>query len=173
MFCFLIFCLLVLVCVCVYICALACVLRRRFCSPAGAALAGAVVAARSQRGGKSTLLNLLHSRKTAGFGVGHMLSPETTGLWIWARPHPRNPELTVLLMDTEGLDSPHIPACVYTKNNMIIFFLLLLLLMCSVSLLSVGTIGRCRPLRCSSRRTSSTRPRATSTRTRSNDWPSF
>ena len=25
------------------------------------------------------------------------------------RPHPRNPDLTVLLLDTEGLDSPHVP----------------------------------------------------------------
>ena len=37
------------------------------------------------------------------------MDPQTTGLWIWARSHPRNDNLTVLLMDTEGLDSPHIP----------------------------------------------------------------
>lgn len=61
----------------------------------------------TQRGGKSTLLNLLHSRKTSGFGLGHFMDPQTTGLWIWSRPHPRNPDLDVILMDTEGLDSPH------------------------------------------------------------------
>jgi hypothetical protein len=63
----------------------------------------------SQRGGKSTLLNLLHSRKTAGFGVGHFLDAQTMGLWVWSRAHPRNPDVTVLLQDSEGLDSPGIP----------------------------------------------------------------
>jgi hypothetical protein len=55
------------------------------------------------------LLNLLHSRKTAGFGVGHFLDAQTMGLWVWSRGHPRNPDLTVLLQDSEGLDSPGIP----------------------------------------------------------------
>ena len=32
---------------------------------------------------------------------------QTTGLWINARPHPRNPDVQVILMDTEGLDSPN------------------------------------------------------------------
>ncbi|PRP76870.1 hypothetical protein PROFUN_13214 [Planoprotostelium fungivorum] len=63
----------------------------------------------NQRGGKSTLLNLLHSRQTAGFGLGHYMDPQTTGLWIWMRKHPRDEDIRVLLMDTEGLDSPHIP----------------------------------------------------------------
>jgi hypothetical protein len=31
------------------------------------------------------------------------------GLWVWSRGHPRNPDLTVLLQDSEGLDSPGIP----------------------------------------------------------------
>eukprot|EP01116_Phalansterium_solitarium_P002978 TRINITY_DN1336_c0_g1_i2.p1 TRINITY_DN1336_c0_g1~~TRINITY_DN1336_c0_g1_i2.p1 ORF type:complete len:546 (-),score=208.97 TRINITY_DN1336_c0_g1_i2:375-2012(-) len=63
----------------------------------------------TQRGGKSTLLNLLHSRRTQGFGLGHYLDAQTTGLWIWARRHPHDPELVVLCMDTEGLDTPHVP----------------------------------------------------------------
>eukprot|EP01127_Copromyxa_protea_P000366 TRINITY_DN1029_c0_g1_i1.p1 TRINITY_DN1029_c0_g1~~TRINITY_DN1029_c0_g1_i1.p1 ORF type:complete len:1994 (-),score=527.17 TRINITY_DN1029_c0_g1_i1:102-6083(-) len=63
----------------------------------------------TQRGGKSTLLNLMHSRQTAGFGLGHYMDAQTTGFWIWARRHPRNKDLTILLMDTEGLDTPHIP----------------------------------------------------------------
>lgn len=63
----------------------------------------------TQRGGKSTLLNLLHARKTSGFGVGHHLTAQTMGLWICTRKHPRNEDMTVILMDTEGLDSPHVP----------------------------------------------------------------
>jgi len=63
----------------------------------------------TQRGGKSTLLNLLHSRKTAGFGLGHYMDAQTTGLWIWTRPHPRDQDVTLILMDTQGLDTPHIP----------------------------------------------------------------
>lgn len=62
----------------------------------------------NQRGGKSTLLNLLHSRTTVGFGLGHSYEAQTTGLWIAARKHPRVPDLTVILMDTEGLDTPGI-----------------------------------------------------------------
>jgi hypothetical protein len=31
------------------------------------------------------------------------------GLWVWSRAHPRNPDVTVLLQDSEGLDSPGIP----------------------------------------------------------------
>jgi hypothetical protein len=61
----------------------------------------------NQRGGKSTLLNLMHSRQTSGFGLGHSYDAQTTGFWVWARKHPRNEELTVILMDTEGLDTPH------------------------------------------------------------------
>ncbi len=53
------------------------------------------------------MLNLLHSRRTSGFGLGHYLDPQTTGLWINLRPHPRNPDVQVVLMDTEGLDSPN------------------------------------------------------------------
>lgn len=63
----------------------------------------------TQRGGKSTLLNLMHSRQTSGFGLGHYMDAQTTGFWVWARKHPRNEDLTVILMDTEGLDTPHIP----------------------------------------------------------------
>eukprot|EP01118_Nematostelium_gracile_P001306 TRINITY_DN11346_c0_g1_i1.p1 TRINITY_DN11346_c0_g1~~TRINITY_DN11346_c0_g1_i1.p1 ORF type:complete len:538 (-),score=148.97 TRINITY_DN11346_c0_g1_i1:39-1652(-) len=37
------------------------------------------------------------------------MDPQTTGLWIWAKFHPRDPENVVIMMDTEGLDSPHIP----------------------------------------------------------------
>lgn len=63
----------------------------------------------NQRGGKSTLMNLLHSRKLQGFQMGHYMDPQTHGLWMWSRPHPRRDGLTVLLVDSEGLDSPHVP----------------------------------------------------------------
>jgi hypothetical protein len=38
------------------------------------------------------------------------MDPQTTGLWVWDRKHPRNPDLTILLVDSEGLDAPHVPA---------------------------------------------------------------
>jgi hypothetical protein len=62
----------------------------------------------SQRIGKSTILNLLHSRRTSGFGLGHTLDAKTTGIWIWMRKHPKDPRICVCLADTEGLDTPHI-----------------------------------------------------------------
>ena len=62
-----------------------------------------------QRLGKSTILNMFHSRKTSGFGLGHSLDAQTTGIWIWLRRHPENPEMVVCFADTEGLDTPHVP----------------------------------------------------------------
>lgn len=62
----------------------------------------------SQRIGKSTILNLFHSRRTSGFGLGHTLDAKTHGIWIWLRPHPKVPNTVVVLADTEGLDTPHI-----------------------------------------------------------------
>ena len=46
-----------------------------------------------QRLGKSTILNLFHSRKTFGFGLGHTMDAQTTGIWIWLRRHPRDEDL--------------------------------------------------------------------------------
>eukprot|EP00929_Paragymnodinium_shiwhaense_P076723 TRINITY_DN39489_c0_g1_i1.p1 TRINITY_DN39489_c0_g1~~TRINITY_DN39489_c0_g1_i1.p1 ORF type:complete len:1022 (-),score=254.65 TRINITY_DN39489_c0_g1_i1:12-3077(-) len=63
----------------------------------------------NQRGGKSTLMNLLHGRRLKGFQTGHYMDPQTYGVWVWPRPHPRKPDVTILLIDTEGLDSPHVP----------------------------------------------------------------
>jgi hypothetical protein len=57
-----------------------------------------------QRLGKSTILNLFHSRKTSGFGLGHTLDAQTTGKTQWShislhfRPKPTaEPSLGVLL----------------------------------------------------------------------------
>merc|ERR1719238_2177584 len=41
--------------------------------------------------------------------MGHYLDPKTSGLWIWPMPHPWKENVTVLLVDSEGLDSPHVP----------------------------------------------------------------
>ena len=63
----------------------------------------------TQRGGKSTLLNLLHSRSMKdGFAMGHYMDPQTAGLWMMLRPHPRKENHHILFLDTEGLDSPHV-----------------------------------------------------------------
>ena len=43
-----------------------------------------------------------------GFGLGHTLDAQTAGIWIWLRQHPKNPNTVVCLVDTEGLDTPHI-----------------------------------------------------------------
>ncbi len=71
----------------------------------------------TQREGKSTLLNLLCRSGGAGgaapaqqgFRTGHTLDPETTGLWARLRGGERGDGPAVLLIDSEGLDSPHVP----------------------------------------------------------------
>lgn len=64
----------------------------------------------TQRGGKSSLLNLLYGRRLKGFGIGHYMDPRTDGLWMWIREHPRQQGVKVMYLDTEGLDSPHVAA---------------------------------------------------------------
>ena len=64
----------------------------------------------TQRQGKSSLLNLLHKRSCIppGFGIGHYMDPKTHGLHFWSKPHPRQSNVTILYLDTEGLDAPHV-----------------------------------------------------------------
>ena len=64
----------------------------------------------TQRQGKSSLLNLLHKRSCIppGFGIGHYMDPKTHGLHFWSKPHPRSSDVTILYLDTEGLDAPHV-----------------------------------------------------------------
>ena len=64
----------------------------------------------TQRQGKSSLLNLLHKRSCVppGFGIGHYMDPKTHGLHFWSKPHPRSENVTVIYLDTEGLDAPHV-----------------------------------------------------------------
>ena len=62
----------------------------------------------SQRGGKSSLLNLLYDRNTGlknGFGVGHEMDAKTHGLWMWIKHNDKSPGSYILYLDTEGLDS--------------------------------------------------------------------
>lgn len=56
----------------------------------------------TQRGGKSSLLNMLFNRQMEGFGLGHYMDPQTDGLWMWIREHPQKPGLRVMYLDTEG-----------------------------------------------------------------------
>jgi hypothetical protein len=64
----------------------------------------------TQRQGKSSLLNLLHKRSCVppGFGIGHYMDPKTHGLHFWSKPHPRRDDVTIIYLDTEGLDAPHV-----------------------------------------------------------------
>ncbi|KAJ6663880.1 hypothetical protein lerEdw1_009961 [Lerista edwardsae] len=54
------------------------------------------------RTGKSYLMNKL-AGKDKGFSLGSTIQAETTGIWMWCRPHPEKPGHTLVLLDTEGL----------------------------------------------------------------------
>ena len=41
----------------------------------------------------------------AGFTVCHSTNPGTKGIYAWLGPHWTNPDYTLLLLDTEGVDS--------------------------------------------------------------------
>ena len=56
------------------------------------------------RTGKSYLLNRLMDRQ-AGFEIGGTVQSCTKGLWIWGKPIKIRENLSVLLLDTEGLNS--------------------------------------------------------------------
>eukprot|EP00929_Paragymnodinium_shiwhaense_P101384 TRINITY_DN64440_c0_g1_i1.p1 TRINITY_DN64440_c0_g1~~TRINITY_DN64440_c0_g1_i1.p1 ORF type:complete len:1054 (-),score=227.64 TRINITY_DN64440_c0_g1_i1:118-3279(-) len=55
--------------------------------------------------GKSTLMNYLYHRRPNGFPTRSSNEPETQGIWVWPRRHPFCPEVTILFLDIEGLDS--------------------------------------------------------------------
>ena len=48
-----------------------------------------------------THILLLQKRECKGFSVGHKMEAHTMGLWIRLRKHPRNPNLTIIFLDTE------------------------------------------------------------------------
>ncbi|KAJ8367245.1 hypothetical protein AAFF_G00323910 [Aldrovandia affinis] len=54
------------------------------------------------RTGKSYLMNRLAGKQT-GFSLGSTIQSETKGIWMWCVPHPRRDDLTLVLLDTEGL----------------------------------------------------------------------
>ncbi|XP_077192879.1 guanylate-binding protein 7-like isoform X2 [Paroedura picta] len=54
------------------------------------------------RTGKSYLMNKL-AGKDKGFSLGATIQANTKGIWMWCRPHPKKPDHTLVLLDTEGL----------------------------------------------------------------------
>ncbi|XP_025144107.2 guanylate-binding protein 5 isoform X6 [Bubalus bubalis] len=54
------------------------------------------------RTGKSYLMNKL-AGKNKGFSVGSTVQSHTKGIWMWCVPHPKKPNHTLVLLDTEGL----------------------------------------------------------------------
>uniref|UniRef100_A0A8C5WMF4 GB1/RHD3-type G domain-containing protein n=1 Tax=Leptobrachium leishanense TaxID=445787 RepID=A0A8C5WMF4_9ANUR len=54
------------------------------------------------RTGKSYLMNKL-AGKSNGFALGSTIQSKTKGIWMWCLPHPKKPEYTLVLLDTEGL----------------------------------------------------------------------
>nr|XP_028598184.1 guanylate-binding protein 1-like isoform X2 [Podarcis muralis] len=54
------------------------------------------------RTGKSYLMNKLAGKKK-GFSLGATIQAQTMGIWMWCLPHPKKPDHTLVLLDTEGL----------------------------------------------------------------------
>nr|XP_020725288.1 guanylate-binding protein 2-like isoform X2 [Odocoileus virginianus texanus] len=54
------------------------------------------------RTGKSYLMNKL-AGKNKGFSVSSTVQSHTKGIWMWCMPHPKKPDHTLVLLDTEGL----------------------------------------------------------------------
>ncbi|KAI5092915.1 guanylate binding protein 1 [Silurus meridionalis] len=54
------------------------------------------------RTGKSYLMNRLAGQQS-GFALGSTIESKTKGIWMWCVTHPRKKELTLVLLDTEGL----------------------------------------------------------------------
>ncbi|XP_037357174.1 guanylate-binding protein 1-like [Talpa occidentalis] len=54
------------------------------------------------RTGKSYLMNKLAGKKR-GFSLGSTVQSHTKGIWMWCVPHPKKPDHTLVLLDTEGL----------------------------------------------------------------------
>ncbi|KAM9242781.1 guanylate-binding protein 5-like [Dugong dugon] len=75
------------------------------------------------RTGKSYLMNKLAGKKQ-GFSVGSTVQSHTKGIWMWCVPHPEKPNLTLVLLDTEGLGDVE---KVDEKNDTQIFALAILL----------------------------------------------
>lgn len=59
------------------------------------------------RTGKSYILNRVLLNQNNGFEVGPTINACTKGLWVWPEliPHPTDPTMQFMVMDTEGLGS--------------------------------------------------------------------
>ncbi|XP_039072559.1 guanylate-binding protein 5 isoform X1 [Hyaena hyaena] len=75
------------------------------------------------RTGKSYLMNKL-AGKNKGFSIGSTVQSHTKGIWMWCVPHPKKPDHTLVLLDTEGLGDVEKG----DKNNDIQIFALAILL---------------------------------------------
>ncbi|XP_010948663.1 guanylate-binding protein 5 isoform X2 [Camelus bactrianus] len=75
------------------------------------------------RTGKSYLMNRL-AGKSKGFSIRSTVQPHTKGIWMWCVPHPKKPDHTLVLLDTEGLGDVEKGD---KKNDTQIFVLALLL----------------------------------------------
>lgn len=54
------------------------------------------------------------SSPPAGFSVGSTVQSHTKGIWMWCVPHPRKPDHTLVLLDTEGLgDVEKVTGCFF------------------------------------------------------------
>uniref|UniRef100_A0A646QCI3 Interferon-induced guanylate-binding protein 1 n=1 Tax=Hemiscolopendra marginata TaxID=943146 RepID=A0A646QCI3_9MYRI len=63
-----------------------------------------VAIAGKYRTGKSYILNLLSNLpRGSGFELGDTVESLTKGIWVYALPHPKIKDTTLLLLDTEGL----------------------------------------------------------------------
>ncbi|XP_042548257.1 guanylate-binding protein 4-like [Dipodomys spectabilis] len=75
------------------------------------------------RTGKSYLMNRLAGHNQ-GFQLGSTVRSQTKGIWMWCVTHPRKPNFTLVLLDTEGLGD--VEKC-DPKNDSWIFALSILL----------------------------------------------
>ncbi|XP_072203845.1 guanylate-binding protein 3-like isoform X2 [Excalfactoria chinensis] len=89
------------------------------------------------RTGKSFLMNQL-AQKRVGFPLGPTVRAETKGIWMWCLPHPRRPGVTLVLLDTEGLEDPNKG----DSHNDAWIFTLALLLSSTLVYNSKGTIDQ-------------------------------
>lgn len=54
-----------------------------------------------------TFCGISDSSLSKGFPLGPTVYAETKGIWMWCLPHPRQPRVTLVLLDTEGLGDPN------------------------------------------------------------------
>ncbi|XFF75941.1 hypothetical protein AB1E18_002160 [Capra hircus] len=89
------------------------------------------------RTGKSSLMKKL-AGKNKGFSLGSTMQSHTKGMWMWCVPHPKKPNRTLVLPDTEGLGD----AEKGDKQNDSWIFVLAILLSSTFVYNSMGTINQ-------------------------------